>query len=73
MTNTKLSKQNWQTWLTCAGVRAVKTVAQTALSLIGTSVVMTDVNWQVILSASVLSGIVSVLTSIATGLPEVTE
>lgn len=52
-------------------IRAIRTIAQTAVSLIGTAVVMSDVNWSVVVSASILSGILSVLTSIATGLPEV--
>lgn len=52
-------------------IRAVRTIAQTAVAMIGTSVVMTDVNWGMVVSASLLSGILSILTSIATGLPEV--
>ena len=52
-------------------VRAIKTVCQTAVATIGTAVVLSDVNWQMVVSASILSGILSVLTSIATGLPEV--
>lgn len=60
-------------WLKAASVRAVKTVAQTAVSLIGTNAIgITEVDWFAVLSASVLAGIVSVLTSIA-GLPEVKE
>lgn len=60
-------------WLKAASVRAVKTVAQTAVSLIGTNAIgLTEVNWVAVLSASVLAGIVSILTSIA-GLPEVKE
>lgn len=59
-------------WLKAAGVRALKTVCQTAVSLIGVSVVLSDVAWLTVLSASILSGILSVLTSIA-GLPEVEE
>lgn len=57
-------------WLKAAGIRALKTVAQTAIASIGTSAVMSEVNWTVVLSASVLAGILSVLTSLA-GLPEV--
>lgn len=63
-------KINLKKWTKAAGVRAVKTVAQTAVGLIGTSLVITDVNWQVVLSASILAGVTSLLTSIA-GLPEV--
>lgn len=57
-------------WLKAAGVRAVKTVAQTAVATIGTAVAMGDVNWPLVLSASVLSGVLSLCTSVA-GLPEV--
>lgn len=56
-------------WIYAAGVRAVKTVCQTAIAMIGTSAVMSEVDWQMVLSASVLSGILSILTSVA-GLPE---
>lgn len=59
-------------WLKAAGARAIKTVAQTAVATIGTSAVMGDVNWLMVGSASLLSGILSILTSIA-GLPEVNE
>ena len=59
-------------WLKAAGVRAVKTMAQTAVATIGTTAVMSQVDWPVVLSASVLSGVLSVLTSVA-GLPEVKE
>ena len=60
----------WKNWLKAAGIRAAKTVAQTAIATIGTSAVMGDVNWAVVGSASLLAGILSMLTSIA-GLPEV--
>ena len=59
-----------KTWLKAAGIRAVKTIAQTAVATIGTAAVLGEVNWIAVLSASVLAGILSVLTSIA-GLPEV--
>lgn len=57
-------------WLKAAGVRAIKTIAQTAVATIGTSAVLGDVDWIMVVSASILAGILSVLTSIA-GLPEV--
>lgn len=59
-------------WLKCAGIRAIKTVCQTAVATIGTSAVMGDVNWLAVGSASLLAGILSILTSLA-GLPEVKE
>lgn len=64
--------RNWKAWLKAAGVRAVKTIAQTAIATIGTSVAMGDVNWIMVGSASLLAGILSLLTSVA-GLPEVPE
>lgn len=64
-----MKKYNWKDWARAAGMRALKTMAQTAVGLIGTSVVLTDVSWQVVVSASVLAGITSALTSVA-GLPE---
>ena len=57
-------------WIKAAGIRAVKTIAQTAVSLIGVGSVMSDINWAMVGSASLLAGILSILTSIA-GLPEV--
>ena len=62
--------KNWKLWIKAAGVRAVKTVAQTVVATIGTSAVMGDVNWWMVGSASLLAGILSLLTSVA-GLPEV--
>ncbi|MBP3851263.1 MAG: hypothetical protein J6D36_01830 [Erysipelotrichaceae bacterium] len=59
-------------WWAAAATRALKTIAQTAVALIGTSVYIEDVNWRLILSASCLAGIMSILTSLA-GLPEVEE
>lgn len=64
--------RNWKLWLKAAGVRAVKTVAQTAAATIGTSAAMGEVNWIMVGSASLLAGILSLLTSVA-GLPEVAE
>lgn len=65
-------KENFKLWIKCAGIRAIKTVAQTAVATIGTSVAIGDVNWPMVASASVLAGILSILTSIA-GLPEVKD
>ena len=62
-----MNNQFWKATLN----RAVRTIAQTAVAMIGTSVVMSDVKWEMVISASLLSGILSVLTSISTGLPEV--
>lgn len=63
-------KQNFLKWIKAAGIRAVKTVAQTAIAVIGTSAMLDEVNWIAVLSASALSGVLSLLTSVA-GLPEV--
>lgn len=64
--------KNWKKWLKAAGVRAIKTVAQTAVATIGTSAAMGEVNWVMVGSASLLAGILSLLTSVA-GLPEVQD
>lgn len=61
---------NWKKWIRAAGIRAIKTVAQTAVATIGTTAVMAEVNWIMVGSASLLAGILSLLTSVA-GLPEV--
>ncbi len=59
-------------WIKAAGVRAVKTMAQSAIAMIGTSAVLDDVNWVGVVSAAVLAGVLSLLTSVA-GLPECKE
>ena len=64
------SKEYWIEWIKRAGIRAIKTVAQTAVATIGTAAVMGDVNWMMVLSAAALAGVLSLLTSVA-GLPEV--
>lgn len=63
-------KTNFKAWIKAALVRAIKTVAQTAIATIGTSVIIAEVNWAVVVSASALAGLLSILTSVA-GLPEV--
>ena len=57
-------------WFKCAGIRAIKTVAQTAIATIGTAAVLGDVNWVMVASAAALAGVLSLLTSVA-GLPEI--
>ncbi|WP_367569024.1 holin [Lacrimispora sp.] len=64
--------RDWTKWVKAAGIRAVKTMAQTFVATIGTGAIMADVNWPVVLSASVLAGILSLGTSLA-GLPEIKE
>ncbi len=59
-------------WFKAAGIRAIKTVAQAAVAMIGTSIVLSDVDWAYVVSAAALAGILSLLTSVA-GLPEVDE
>ena len=63
---------NFKKWLKAALVRAIKTICQTAIATIGTSAVLIDVNWKIVISASVLAGLLSILTSLA-GLPEVED
>lgn len=63
---------NFKKWIKAAGVRAVKTIAQTAVATIGTTAVMSEVDWVMVASASALAGILSLLTSVA-GLPELKE
>lgn len=65
--------KDWKKWVKCAGIRAVKTVAQTAVATIGTATVLNQVDAKLVVSASVLAGILSLLTSVATGLPECGE
>ena len=59
-------------WIKCAGVRAIKTVAQTAVGSIGASAMFSEVNWKIVISGALLAGVVSLLTSVA-GLPEIKE
>ena len=61
--------RDWKNWIKIAGVRAIKTVCQTAVATIGVATVMSEVNWIAVASASVLAGVLSILTSVA-GLPE---
>lgn len=65
-------KTKWKSWLKAAGIRAVKTVAQTAVATIGASAVLSEVDWLVVASASALAGVLSLLTSVA-GLPELPD
>lgn len=64
--------KSFKNWIKAASVRAIKTVAQTAVGIIGASAIISEVDWKVVLSASLLAGITSLLTSIA-GLPEIKE
>ena len=64
--------KNWKLWAKAAGVRALKTFAQTSIGVIGASAMITQVNWQTVLSSAALAALLSLLTSVA-GLPEVKE
>ena len=64
-------KRNWKTWLKAAAVRAIKTIAQSAVAMIGTAAVISEVDWKMVVSAAMLAGVLSILPSVA-GLPEVT-
>lgn len=66
------SAEYWKQWLKAAGIRAIKTVAQTAVATIGSSAVLGDVSWGMVASAAALAGILSLLTSVA-GLPEIKD
>ena len=68
----KYSKEWWKQWIKAAGIRALKTVCQTMIASIGTATLFEEINWLMILSASGLAGLLSLLTSIA-GLPELEE
>ena len=64
--------KNFKLWIKCAGIRAIKTIAQTAVGSIGASAVFSEVNWKIVVSSAILAGVVSLLTSIG-GLPEVKD
>ena len=66
-------KKNWTDFWIAALIRAIRTLAQTAIATIGTSALIEQVDWRIVASASVLAAILSILTSIATGLPEVDQ
>lgn len=61
---------NWKSWVKAALIRCIKTIAQAAIAMIGTSAMLAEIDWKLVISASVVAGILSILTSIA-GLPEV--
>lgn len=69
----RINNQNFREWIRAALIRALRTVAQTALATIGVAAALEDVNWIAVLSASALAGIISLLTSVVTGLPEITK
>lgn len=72
METAKVTKFNFKRWIKAAGVRALRTLAQTAVATIGTTAVMAEVDWVMVASASALAAVLSILTSVA-GLPEVSE
>lgn len=72
MTLIKVNKVNYKLWLKAAGVRALKTVAQTAAAMLSAATLISEVSWELVLSAAVLAGVYSLLTSLA-GMPEVKE
>lgn len=67
-----MKSKDWKTWFRYAGIRAVRTVAQTAVATIGTNAMLGDVNWMAVVSAAAMAGILSLLTSVG-GLPECKE
>lgn len=66
-------KKDWKKFLVAAGIRALRTLAQTAIATIGTTALLEEINWAVVGSASAVAAILSILTSIVTGLPEVED
>lgn len=68
-----MKNANTKKWMKAAGIRALRTVAQSALATLGTAAVLGDVDWVMVGSAAALAGILSILTSLATGLPEAKE
>lgn len=65
--------KDWKKFIVAALIRAVRTLAQTAIATIGTTALITEVDWRVVASASALAAVLSILTSVATGLPEVDD
>lgn len=65
--------KNWKRFIVAALIRAVRTLAQTAIATIGTTALITEVDWRVVASAAAMAAVLSILTSIATGLPEVED
>ena len=66
-------KKDWKKFFIAAGIRALRTLAQTAIATIGTTALLEEINWAVVGSASAVAAILSILTSIVTGLPEVED